>query len=469
MKFFWRIFYSTITVTMITFSLGSYFLISVLFNTSLEREINAAYKENDMLRTSFEMAIANTPHYGDLSEDTLKNLAQSMKISTASGILPISIDDAGFKNLYTNFNDTLDNAILKTLSGGVRGYEITKLNGKQAIVTASAMDVGRQRLYLRNIHDISSIYQAKSEQYTIYQKLILGLILINGVLIFIILMWLTNPIKKLSHAVKLVANGDFHERLKIRSKDEIGMLSEDFNLMADKLEQNITELKEAKERQEDFVGSFAHELKTPLTSMIGYADMLRLKKLTDEQNFMAANYIFEEGKRMEALSLKLLDMIVLKKQEFTKRRIHSADLLESVQGVVQPLLEEKQLDLILSVDDAIIFVEPDLIKTVCINLIDNAIKAMDNGGHIILTGEKTVEGYCIRIQDSGRGIPKEDLSKITEAFYMVDKSRSRARGGAGLGLAICSDIINLHKGELRFESELGKGTTVSIYLKEWKS
>lgn len=468
MKFFWRIFYSTIIVTMITFSLGSYFLISALFNSSLEHEAEAAYEENDMLRTSLEMAIANTPHYGDLSEDTLKNLAQSMRITTASGMLPISIDNADFKNLYINFNGTIDSAILKTISSGVRGYEITKLNGKQVIETASAMDVGRQRLYLRTIHDISSIYQVKSEQYRIFQKLILSLILINGTLIFMILLWLTNPIKKLSQAVKLMANGDFHERLKIRSKDEIGMLSEDFNLMADKLERNITELKEAKERQEDFVGSFAHELKTPLTSMIGYADMLRSKKLTDEQNFMAANYIFEEGKRMEALSLKLLDMIVLKKQELAKRRVHSADLLESVQGVVQPLLKEKQLDLVLSVDDAIITVEPDLIKTVCINLIDNAIKAMDNGGHIIFTGEKTVDGYCIRIRDSGQGIPKDDLSKITEAFYMVDKSRSRARGGAGLGLAICSDIINLHKGELRFESELGKGTTVSIYLKGQK-
>lgn len=181
---------------------------------------------------------------------------------------------------------------------------------------------------------------------------------------------------------------------------------------------------------------------------------------------MAANYIFEEGKRMEALSLKLLDIIVLKKQEFNKRRIHAADLLESVQGVVQPLLEEKQLDLVLSVQDGIITVEPDLIKTVCINVIDNAIKAMDNEGQILLSGENTADGYCIRIQDSGRGIPKEDLSKITEAFYMVDKSRSRARGGAGLGLALCSDIINLHQGELRFESELGVGTTVSIYLKE---
>lgn len=466
MRFFWRIFFSIITVTIMTFSLGSFFLISVLFNSSLEREVKAAYEENDMLRTTLEMAIANTPHYGDLSQDTLKNLAQSMKINTASGVLPISIDDADFKNLYINFNDTLDSAILKTLSSGVRAYEIIMLDGKQAVETASVLDVGKQRLYLRNIHDISSIYQAKSEQYKIFQKLILGLFLISGILIFIILLWLTNPIKKLSHAVKLVANGDFHERLKIRSKDEIGMLSEDFNLMADKLEQNITELKEAKERQEDFVGSFAHELKTPLTSMIGYADMLRSKKLTDEQSFMAANYIFEEGKRMEALSLKLLDIIVLKKQEFNKRRIHAADLLESVQGVVQPLLEEKQLDLVLSVQDGIITVEPDLIKTVCINVIDNAIKAMDNEGQILLSGENTADGYCIRIQDSGRGIPKEDLSKITEAFYMVDKSRSRARGGAGLGLALCSDIINLHQGELRFESELGVGTTVSIYLKE---
>ena len=173
MRFFWRIFFSIITVTIMTFSLGSFFLISVLFNSSLEREVKAAYEENDMLRTTLEMAIANTPHYGDLSQDTLKNLAQSMKINTASGVLPISIDDADFKNLYINFNDTLDSAILKTLSSGVRAYEIIMLDGKQAVETASVLDVGKQRLYLRNIHDISSIYQAKSEQYKIFKSLLI--------------------------------------------------------------------------------------------------------------------------------------------------------------------------------------------------------------------------------------------------------------------------------------------------------
>ena len=466
MKFFWKVFFCTITVTIITFSVGSYLLINTLFNTSLEREIRAAFDENDMLRISFMMAAVNIPHNGNLSADSLQGMAQSMNINTSSGILPITISDENYTCLYTNSSIQFENAVLETLQNGNRGYEIVETEDKQYINTVCAEVIGCQTVYLGNVREITQLYITKTEQFHIVQKLMLGLIFINGILILGLSLWLTYPIKKLSQATKRMASGDLHVRLDIKSTDEIGRLSQDYNDMADTLEKNITELKEASERQEDFVGSFAHELKTPLTSMIGYADMLRSKKMSAEQNFMAANYIFQEGKRLEALSLKLMDMIVLKKQNFVLKKIPVVDLLESVQGVVQPVLESKNNELLLSAQDAVIYAEPDLMKTVCINLIDNAIKATDDGGQIVLTGECVEDGYRICIRDAGRGIPKEELSKITEAFYMVDKSRSRASGGAGLGLAICSEIIKLHQGKMTFESELGKGTTVTILLKE---
>ena len=112
--------------------------------------------------------------------------------------------------------------------------------------------------------------------------------------------------------------------------------------------------------------------------------------------------------------------------------------------------------------------EANLIKSVLMNLLDNAFKASEADGLIEVYGHLMKDGYCFEVKDHGVGIPKEELHKITKAFYMVDKSRSRSRNGAGLGLALCAEILELHKSRLNIRSELGKGTTMSFTLPLWK-
>ena len=116
-------------------------------------------------------------------------------------------------------------------------------------------------------------------------------------------------------------------------------------------------------------------------------------------------------------------------------------------------------------DAAKIPLEADLMEAVCLNLLDNARKAMDGRGIIILEGLVEPDGYCIRVTDNGKGIPAQELSRITEAFYMVDKSRARAQGGAGLGLAVCRRIVALPGGTMEFQSVEGTGTQVRVHLK----
>lgn len=226
----------------------------------------------------------------------------------------------------------------------------------------------------------------------------------------------------------------------------------------------MDELKDASRRQEDFIGSFAHELKTPLTSMIGYADMLRSKKMDQEQIILSANYIFEEGKRLESLSMKMLEMIVLKKQDFDRKRVSARDYFGGISGLILAVLMDENVELITNFEEAILPIEPDLMKTVCMNLLDNARKSMDHGGKITFIGRWFEEEYQISVEDTGKGMEESELSKITEAFYMVDKSRARAQGGAGLGLAICSDIIRMHHAKMEFTSSPGNGTRVTIKL-----
>ena len=179
---------------------------------------------------------------------------------------------------------------------------------------------------------------------------------------------------------------------------------------------------------------------------------------------MASNFIFSEGKRLEALSLKLMDLVVLDKNEFELTRGYARRVLGHVIAVVTPMLEQHGLILQTSIEQYQILYEKDLLLTLITNLIDNARKASEPGKVIELTGRKQDSRYRITVRDHGIGIPEEELNRITEAFFMVDKSRARAQHGAGLGLAIGNKIAQLHGSELHFESKVGEGTSVWFAL-----
>ncbi len=234
---------------------------------------------------------------------------------------------------------------------------------------------------------------------------------------------------------------------------------------AEELEGEIKLLEEAADRREEFIASFAHELKTPLTAIIGYADMLRSREMSPKNRFTAAGYIFSEGKRLEALSLKLMEIIVSGKQGIERRRFDAPYFIREVAAVTVPSLAADGMTLDMRWEPGEVEIEPDLFKTLMINLIDNARKASRKGQTVELFGKREEGGYAFYVRDHGRGMKKEDLSRITEPFYMIDKSRSRAQNGAGLGLALCQRIAELHGTTLEYESEPGQGTTVRVYLK----
>ena len=159
------------------------------------------------------------------------------------------------------------------------------------------------------------------------------------------------------------------------------------------------------------------------------------------------------------------DIIVAGKQDFELKRFEVGYFIRSIAAVTVPSLTNAGITLDMRWEPGYIEVEPDLFKTLMINLVDNARKASKRNSTIELYGKAEDGGYAMYVQDHGRGIPQEELIKITEPFYMVDKSRARAQNGAGLGLALCQRIAELHNTKLEYSSELGQGTTVRILLK----
>ena len=352
------------------------------------------------------------------------------------------------------------------LPEGQRGWVMEALgDGRIYLHAASPLALEDGILYLENCREVSGLFHSRSEQYQSFFSLMLALTGAVGALSLFTAAVLLRPLARLSAATRRMAEGDLDQRVRVDGDDEIAQLSADFNVMAHRIQRQVAELRAAARRQEDFIASFAHEIKTPLTSIIGYADLLRSRPASEGQVRESAGYIFGEGRRLEALSRKLLDLIVLERQDFPLRPAPLGAFLRRVAGAMEPSLAQAGIRLTLRAEDVTARMEPDLMETVCVNLLDNARKAMEGGGEILLEGLAEEGGCCIQVTDQGKGIPEEELERVTEAFYMVDKSRSRAQGGAGLGLALCRRIVDLHGGTMDIESRLGRGTRVRIHLK----
>lgn len=322
-------------------------------------------------------------------------------------------------------------------------------------------------LQLVVLYDISSVFHARDEQIRTYHQVLIVLLFVGGVTAWFTAYLMTKPLVKVSKTARALSSGNFDARVNPKTHDEIGQLGSDFDFMAERLSDNINELKLSMEHQEMFMGSFAHELKTPMTSIIGYADLLRSESLSQEESREAANYIFSEGKRLEALSFKLLDLLMMRNQSINMVPTDMKYLIENLIYHLQPVYRKKNIDLQCNCKPGKCMVEPDLFCSVIVNLVDNSRKAMDRPGNIMIMGDELKGNYYrIRVIDNGRGMPEEAIRHITEAFYRVDKSRSRAQGGAGLGLTLCKEVIDLHKGRISFASREGNGTCVTVVIKE---
>ncbi len=268
------------------------------------------------------------------------------------------------------------------------------------------------------------------------------------------------PLSELSRGAKQIAAGAYDKRVIVKTRDEVGTLAADFNTMAAAVEAHAKELEETQRRKTLFMGSLTHELKTPLTAISGYAQTLRAAALGEEDREEALTYIYEEAGRLDRLAKKMMRILELDRnidlvfEEIPVGRLFACAVKTCAASAVR-----KSIMLRIGSSEGSIRGDFDLMCDVMVNLIDNAIKASPDGGAVLVG----MEGACIMVEDHGCGIPPEEIGKLTEPFYMVDKSRSRKSGGAGLGLALAERILDSHGMKLRIESEVGKGTKILIY------
>ncbi|MBP3460755.1 MAG: HAMP domain-containing histidine kinase [Lachnospiraceae bacterium] len=460
MKFSYKILLCSIMILAAAFGFGGFFFVNYVFETSMDREIGQAMDDSSILKFALETAALNIPSkYDVLQDSTIEEIGANLENSQNSSLLRIS--DENFQLLYASDGFVEETELLAAMEEQSRIYQVIHTNDHYYIQTGTVISAMDRMLYLETMKDVTDVFEERSQGFLVYRRLTIILLLCGSIAMYFISYWLTKPIRLLAKATRQMTEGDYGYRAEEVSRDEMGQLTRDFNRMSGVLEKTIRQLEDEVRAREDFIAAFSHELKTPLTAIIGYADVLRSRKLDEETHFMSANYIYTEGKRLEAMSLRLLDIIVTKRYELDAQQMD----VELLFGYLREMyIGKEDIRLEFQYEQGSVFGELDLIKTVLLNLVDNACKASEPGSTVEIYGEKKEQGYYFAVKDYGTGIPAEECKKIMEAFYMVDKSRSRSKNGAGLGLALCTEILKLHGSELTVESTLGEGSCFGFIL-----
>ncbi|MCL2125855.1 MAG: cell wall metabolism sensor histidine kinase WalK [Oscillospiraceae bacterium] len=336
-----------------------------------------------------------------------------------------------------------------------------------AIPVVSADAGARFVVYI--VDDKQTVQSLNAEIFLLILEAVLIGFVIAVVISLVISKTLLSPIQGMTTAAEAMADGDFSRKIRVESDDEIGILAKTFNDMASQIESMLEELKKAEVLRREFVANVSHELRTPLTSVRTYAEtMYDNHEITHETEEEFLRVIINESDRMAKIVQDLLELSrfdsgasVLASEwfsiEHSVRDVYAAIALEA---------KKRNQELNLELEWKLPRIKGDRarVEQVLMNIMSNALKYTPDGGKIDIYSGSSGGKVWVRIEDTGVGIPKEDLARVFDRFYRVDKARSRESGGTGLGLSIAKEIITKHGGDIKIESTQGIGTSVTVVL-----
>ncbi|MBU3188169.1 HAMP domain-containing histidine kinase [Clostridium bowmanii] len=424
-------------------------------------------------------------YYYNSIENTLKNQAEISsnfykKYSVGTDISKASSDIMDNLSYLTNSQIQIvdiNGVVINDSKGVSTGIKIKSpdideaLNGEIAVfkgkykensesvmaVSKVLISSGRSVGVIRFITSMEMVNKLITNIFFIFLLIGVLVILATAILSIIMSKTIIEPLKTVTNAANEMASGKFSIRVDKKYNDEVGIMADTLNYMSEEI------LKNDKLKNE-FISSISHELRTPLTSIKGWALTLKRKEFTDEvKKAEALNIIVEESERLSLMVEELLDFSRFQSGRITLHinKIDIGELLKNIIMELEPRAMKNGIMLTNNIyETALIDGDKNRLKQVFINILDNALKFTNEGDEICIHYVENKENIAITIEDNGIGISEEDLKNITKKFYKVSSKKS----GSGLGLAITNEIINLHKGELNFESDYGKGTKVEVKL-----
>ncbi|MGL5822792.1 MAG: sensor histidine kinase [Sarcina sp.] len=465
MKIWKQIFLYAFILFFIVFSFTGIIVIENIYSRNKNRALKSAIeKEKDIISSIY---MNSDLLYGQ-SIKALLNITNSYVDINFDEIVRIEIFDENNeaaslgKNIITK---KIDRPELIQLREDESKFIIRDFDDSQYVFVASLLKIDNKPYKVVVTTDISYLNEERKENYFTFLTLGSVSIILLAIGLYIISKKITEPIEKLSEISSLIKDKNYSERIVYEnSNDEIGILATNFNCMVDVIEDNIDELEKLNSEKQRFIDNLTHEIKTPITSIIGYTDLLIKGNINSGLRDKAIKHISRQGYRLEKLSTSMTKLIKVRKKSINRENIEIKLLIENALESSLYKRENLNIKVIMNINLANVLVDRDLVDVLITNIIDNAIKASSIGGVIKIYGGKTKDKYELVIEDFGTGIMKEDLDKIKEPFYMVDKSRANKTKNLGLGLAICTEICDLNKIKFHIESEWEKGTKVKLYF-----
>jgi len=472
MKLWQKIFLTTLCLVIIAVNVTAIFVLQTNFHTIIQREREQAILRQVYLTSTITSQIVTKKMKND------QGLLDQTEVHKIIEDLPLTQYNTEQINIMIMHDQKLilgsQSEVVTQQQDFLKQVEksqniITNICDHQSqtyLITGSSLTLENDPYLVITLLDITELYSQYHNQFLIVILLSFGFAGALSIILFFITVHLLKPLKQLNETILLIAQGHYDLRLKETGSIEFIELSSNVNTMAQSIEEKTLKLEQLAESRQQFINHFAHEMKTPLTSILGFADIMRIKKsVDDEERQEYAHIIMEEAKRLKVLSAKLLELATTKEMLIEHENVSVIELFHDIHLTIQPILQKKNLTLDIQALDIEIAIDKQFMKSFLYNLLDNAIKASYEQGKIELKCYRKDHDLVIEVSDHGIGMSEETVKNAMEPFYMEDKSRSRKSGGVGLGLTLCYEIAKVHQAQFYIESEQGKGT--SAYL-IWK-
>lgn len=432
-----------------------YFMIRKNYEESLQKEIENAVLENGSLNKYIQSFRFND-QLGENIEDRIVQILNGY-----------TINKQFYLEVYRNKDVLIYSNAIKRIeeiqaTEGKVGTVIVEEDNEKILYTSSEVKLEENSYQINTSKNITSIYVMRDKQIQDFLKISLSLTLFVALILAFFVYWITKRIRRLQKQVMKVAEGNYHITYsRVKGNDEIATLQKGFYEMIQSIKENIEKIERISENRKDFISNITHEIRSPLTAVIGFADLLENMGIEDRETIKKyAGKIYQEGMYIERMTQSLLQMVLLENQHIEKSRSNLSEVIKSAVSIAEDILINRNIKIETEIEEEVYqYIEPNLIESFVINLMKNSAKAIETENGII---KVSVNQKQLVVEDNGKGIPKKEIARVMEPFYTMDKSRNRKSGNMGLGLALCKKIAEIHEAEIRMESELGKGTRVVL-------
>lgn len=458
MKLWQKVYLVTMILFVALLNVGMYVVFELTYQKDIVEEQNQAVGQYNVLNSGLTRSLDSLYQQGDVTDAKLQIVVEKYE-NYYDDILYLTLWRGETCVYPKNVEELRD---WEPVSGKneviISGDDIKK------ITVQGMLYEGEETLYLRYEKELTELAEVWDKLQTKYLIISISFSFVLAVFLFWVLRRTMKPIDELTQVVDHMAEGDLESRASEHGKDEISTLGRHFNKMAEKIQENVQLIQREADAKQEFVDNFAHELKSPLTSIYGFAEYIQKANVSEDEKIQCMSYIMEESKLLLQLSYSLLDMAKIRNEEIDIEEISLDDIEEQIKKRMETLCQQRKVTLTCNRSVQNMYAKEDLLYSLLCNLIQNAIYACENDGAVSWGVDDEDDKIRIYVEDNGCGMTKEQVKRVTEPFFRVDKSRRREEGRTGLGLAICNQIVEYHNGQMNIKSEINKGTIVTVFI-----